>query len=231
MGLTAAEGDGQAFRGGLGQAAAVDHRPLRVAAQIVEGVDFADALFPEQLRTSPGALANLLRRLEDEIHGAGKGQLVQLQRQTAQRGAVTIVAALVGDAGAEGAMGQGDALVDGQSVRVRPEGNGGFGGGGCLLHRVKPAIPVHDGQGGVLPQKGLEPRHGALLPAGQLRMSVQLVAQSGDFCQIDLIHVANPPLLMWDHSTPPGGHCQSARGGRGYYQIVSVLSDFFLAFS
>ena len=90
--------DAQPLGGGLGQPFPVDQAALRIAAQIVEGVDLRDSLFCDQVPADQGARADLLPRLEDQIHVPGGLHLIQCQRQPAQGGAVAVVPALVRDA-------------------------------------------------------------------------------------------------------------------------------------
>ena len=56
MGLLAQESDGESFGGALGQSIPDHHGIFRIAAEIVEGVDFSDPCVLEKVCTglSPG---------------------------------------------------------------------------------------------------------------------------------------------------------------------------------
>ena len=212
VGPTARHADGEPPGRALAQAVPKDHAALRIAAQVVEGVDLRDVPLRQQGRRSGPSLSRLLRLLEDQVDGPGALHGLQLQGQATEGGAVPVVAALVRDARTLRRMGERDGLRDRQGVHVRAEGDGRrplpVSGG------VEPPAAVHHRKRRVRPD---EVHQAPLRPAlvhRELRVRVQLVAQLHNLLQVLPVHfVASLPGAC---SGPATGHAaiirETARG-------------------
>ena len=83
-------------RGTLGQAVTNHHRSLRITAQIVKGIDFADRRLSEEIRAGFSAAAGLFRRLEDQIYRTVDiSILFQQHCQGSQHGGMSVMAAFM----------------------------------------------------------------------------------------------------------------------------------------
>ena len=145
----------------------------------------------DEIRIREG-IRDLIGMLEEEEHVPVRPSPIHLQGQGCQGGGVAVVAAFVPHAGALGAVGGVNVVLNGQGVKVGPEGHSGPA---CPrpVQGVEPAPPVHNVQAaGVGPEEVHQLPPGPLLLAGQLRVLVQGVAQGGDPRQIGLVHPQRP---------------------------------------
>ena len=131
---------GHSFGGAVHGTLPQGHGMQRIAGHIVEGVYLPDVLLLQQSRAGFTAGPHLFGRLEDQVHIPVRPGALQGQPQQSQGSAVAVVPALVGHAGALGAVGQLTGLLHGQGVKVRPEGD--LPHSPASIQGVKPASPV-----------------------------------------------------------------------------------------
>ena len=205
VGGRAGEAENQPLGGAVHGAGPQGHRPQGVAGHVVEGVHLSDARLLQEGGAGLSPAADLLGALEDQVGVPGRSLPVQHQAQQGQGGAVAVVAALVGRAGALGAVRQRRGLLHGQGVKVGPEGH--FPRSPAPAQGVEPASPVHHLQACVSPEEVHQGLFGPCLPAGQLRVGVEGVAQGHGPVQQGVIHgfspFPSPPAPPWG-APPPG---------------------------
>ena len=177
---------------------AMAHQNLmqRPARLVMIAEHFADAFLRQQLGADLCAIGGLLRVLENKIKGVFTSCVIHCRGKRRQRSGMPIVSAFVGDAGRLRAIRQGDGLIYGQRIHVRPERDpSSFGP--SRADGIKPCAPIYDLQpGGVFPQKVHQPRLGSLLLIRKLRVGMQLVPQGYRLLIQGLIHKKHPPFLF-----------------------------------
>ena len=187
----------QSLGGTLGNSGFYQHLPLGIAAHIMKGEHPADALFPDQPGAFLSSAANFLPVLENKVHRPVRAEAVRLQRQSAERGAVSVMAALMADAGIFRSIGKPRLLFHRKRVHIRPEGDGLQ----LLIFpvrvRVKIMSPIFYEKLGILPQKLHQPSFSFPLLHGKLRMGMKLMPQSFDLFQIFPIHLLLPSILVF----------------------------------
>ena len=100
MGGLALKADPQAFGCRLRESGSIDNTSFRIAAQVVKCIDLRDALLSDQLPADHCTAAGLLPRLEDEVDVRICIFFfsVEFQCKSAQRCAMAVMPAFVGDA-------------------------------------------------------------------------------------------------------------------------------------
>ncbi len=166
----------------LGQASPVYDRPLRVPAQVVESVHFGNVFLLKELHALLPARADLLRRLKYQIDISARLRGIQRQRKGAERRAMAVVAAFVGDALMDKCIRERHVrLTDRQRIHIRPEGDTVGMRIRPLLHRVEPSFPLRDLQPGILSQELHQTGNGPRLVPGQFRVVMEIMAEVPDF--------------------------------------------------
>ena len=124
---------GHALRSGHGGTVGQVHFIDGHVAPVVQAVDLARAFFQQGVHGHGRAHAHFFGILEQEDDVVGRTLLVHFQGEACQRGRMAVMAALVGDAGILRRPGQADALVHGNRVEVRTEGDDGLAFAGVVL--------------------------------------------------------------------------------------------------
>ena len=194
VGSPSLEPDPEAFRRRLGESLPKDDAPLRITAQVMESIDPADALLPQQIPAKYCPSPDLFARLEDQVDIGGCLCFVQFEGKPAQRRAVAVMPAFVGDARIPRMISERVVFRDRQRVHIRAEGDLPAAVR-SFFQRIEPASPVDDLKAGVLDQEIPQPLRGLFFLHGELRMHVQFMAEICDLHKIVFLHAATSLLL------------------------------------
>ena len=194
VGSPSLEPDPEAFRRRLGESLPEDDAPLRITAQVMESIDPADALLPQQFPAKYCPFPNFFTRLKDQADIGGGLYFVQFEGKPAQRCAVAVMPAFVGDARIPRMIAERVVFRDRQRVHIRAEGD-------LLLavfsffQRVEPVPLIDELKAGVLSQEASQPQRSLFLLHGKLRVHVQFMAEICDLHKIVFVHVITSRVI------------------------------------
>jgi hypothetical protein len=134
-----------------------DHLAKRTAWFVVIAVYLVDPFLGDQYGAFLCSVSGFLRVLEDKIDVIVGAASVHFDREGGQGRAVAVMAAFMGNAGYDGAIGQGDGFIDGEFVEIRPESDFRLIRRGMVYH-IKPFAAIYNLQIRVLPEKGHQMR-------------------------------------------------------------------------